>query len=184
MLLASLLAGLLASLLGQELELQASPRHKACEVAQSANSRRGGSFLRQLSMQAMADKYANSTGGNDADGAGTGLETVMWTRELAKRLLLPRADVEGLEDLLDTYFMLVRSDLTYDRLKLGHSVSVAAGEPARSSWPIIDRPALPVWCLCGIFLMSPRRHSRDHILRMRTWAVLVSINACCRRTRC
>lgn len=67
---------------------------------QSANSRRGDSFFRQLSMQ---PDYAT-----DADGAATGLETVMWTRELAKRLLLPRADVEGLEDLLDTYFMLVR----------------------------------------------------------------------------
>lgn len=44
-----------------------------------------------------------------ADMAATGLETVMWTRELAKRLLLPRADMEGLEDLLDTYFMLVSS---------------------------------------------------------------------------
>ena len=67
---------------------------------QSANSRRGDSFFRQLSMQ---PDYAT-----DADGAAAGLETVMWTRELAKRLLLPRADVEGLEDLLDTYFMLVR----------------------------------------------------------------------------
>jgi len=67
---------------------------------QSANSKRGGSFLRQLSMQPM--DYAT-----DADGAPSGLETVMWTRELAKRLLLPKADVEGLEDLLDTYFMLV-----------------------------------------------------------------------------
>ena len=45
--------------------------------------------------------------GGDADAAG--LETVMWTRELAKRLLLPRADLEGLEALLDTYFMLVRA---------------------------------------------------------------------------
>ena len=67
---------------------------------QSASSRRGDSFFRQLSMQ---PDYAT-----DADGPAAGLETVMWTRELAKRLLLPRADVEGLEDLLDTYFMLVR----------------------------------------------------------------------------
>ena len=70
-----------------------------CSAVQSANSRRGGSFLRQLSMQ--LNDY-------EADGAAAGLETVMWTRELAKRLLLPRADLEGLEDLLDTYFMLVR----------------------------------------------------------------------------
>ena len=69
---------------------------------QSANSRRGGSFLRQLSMQ--LNDY-------EADGPG-GLETVMWTRQLAKRLLLSRADVEGLEDLLDTYFMLVRPHMS------------------------------------------------------------------------
>ena len=65
---------------------------------QSANSRGGGSFLRQLSTRLT---------GCEAEGDVAGLETVMWTRELAKRLLLPRADVEGLEDLLDTYFMLV-----------------------------------------------------------------------------
>ena len=69
--------------------------------AQSTNSRRGGSFLRQLSMP------EGGAAGADADAAG--LETVMWTRELAKRLLLPRADLEGLEALLDTYFMLVRA---------------------------------------------------------------------------
>ena len=69
---------------------------------QSASSRRGGgSLLRQLSMQ------EHGAAGADADAAG--LETVMWTRVLAKRLLLPRADLEGLEDLLDTYFMLVRA---------------------------------------------------------------------------
>lgn len=67
-------------------------------TVQSVNSRRGGSLLRQLSTQ-LTDC--------EADGGSAGLETVMWTRELAKRLLLPRADVEGLEDLLDTYFMLV-----------------------------------------------------------------------------
>ena len=74
-------------------------QHIHLSAVQSASSRRGGSFLRQLSMQ--VSDY-------DADGAAAGLETVMWTRELAKRLLLPRADVEGLEDLLDTYFMLAR----------------------------------------------------------------------------
>ena len=53
--------------------------------AQSTNSRRGGSFLRQLSMPEGGAAVA------DADAAG--LVTVMWTRELAKRLLLPRADL-------------------------------------------------------------------------------------------
>ena len=42
-------------------------------------------------------------------GSGDDIQTVIWTRELAKRLLLPRADIEALEDLLDTYFMQARS---------------------------------------------------------------------------
>lgn len=42
-------------------------------------------------------------------GTGDDIQTVMWTRELAKRLLLPRADIEALEDLLDTYFMQAQS---------------------------------------------------------------------------
>ena len=42
-------------------------------------------------------------------GSGDDIQTVIWTRQLAKRLLLPRADIEALEDLLDTYFMQARS---------------------------------------------------------------------------
>ena len=80
---------------------QMPPRWPMWSPTQSNNSRRGGSFLRQLSMP------EHGAAGADADAAG--LETVMWTRELAKRLLLPRADLEGLEALLDTYFMLVRA---------------------------------------------------------------------------
>ena len=80
---------------------QMPPTRRMWSPAQSTSSRRGGSFLRQLSMPEHGAAAA------DADAAG--LETVMWTRELAKRLLLPRADLEGLEALLDTYFMLVRA---------------------------------------------------------------------------
>lgn len=51
----------------------------------------------------------SSADGTEGDPDSGDLQTVMWTRELAKRLLLPGADVEALEDLLDTYFMQVRA---------------------------------------------------------------------------
>lgn len=70
----------------------------------------------------------------------------MWTRELAKRLLLPRADVEGLEDLLDTYFMLVRpfsccKHLT-DEFLPWHEISDTVGTFAAAGWMFQESPAM------------------------------------------
>ena len=51
-------------------------------------------------VQARGSRRASADGGDD-DGGADDLQTVMWTRALAG---LDRHNVEGCEDLLDTYF--------------------------------------------------------------------------------
>jgi hypothetical protein len=75
---------------------------------QSLNSHAGAALFRQSTQRRVTGETVGDLD-NPADlGNADEIQTVMWTRELAKRLLLPMADVEALEDLLDTYFMQAR----------------------------------------------------------------------------
>lgn len=75
---------------------------------QSLNSHAGAALFRQSTQRRVTGETVGDLD-NPADlGNANEILTVMWTRELAKRLLLPMADVEALEDLLDTYFMQAR----------------------------------------------------------------------------
>ena len=72
---------------------------------QSLNSHAGSNLFRQSTQRRMTVEQIGDLDTAADLGNADEIQTVMWTRELAKRLLLPMADVEALEDLLDTYFM-------------------------------------------------------------------------------
>lgn len=71
---------------------------------QSLNSHSTANLFRQSTQRRITGEALDLDHGVDL-GSSDDIKTVLWTRELAKRLLLPRADTEALEDMLDTYYM-------------------------------------------------------------------------------
>lgn len=70
-------------------------------------------FSIHMHAQARGSRWVSGDGGDDDAGADD-LQTVMWTRALAG---LDRHNVEGCEDLLDTYFTQARKRTLLLRIK-------------------------------------------------------------------